>query len=50
VTSSGGQDDHCLLMSRRDVLFDPARPFPAVGDELVTVADPADIDYAILMH
>jgi hypothetical protein len=42
-------NDHCLLMSGRDCLFDPGTPVPRPLDE-PTDQDLADIDYAITVE
>ena len=44
---SGAEDDHCLLMSRRDCLFDPTNMLPSM---LVTDWARLDIDYAITIE
>jgi hypothetical protein len=47
VTEPGDYSDHCLLMSGRDCLFDPANLMPSRNESQYDVAD---IDYAITIE
>ena len=50
VTTGGLYSDHCLLMSGRDCLFDPASLLPPRRDQPVSGYDLADIDYGITIE
>jgi hypothetical protein len=41
--------DHCLLMSRRDCLFDPSKLLPSRKDEPASEWDPNDISYGVTL-
>jgi hypothetical protein len=47
VTETADYDDHCLLLSRRDRLFDPANLLPSVT---VSQYDATDCDYGITIE
>jgi hypothetical protein len=42
--------DHCLLMSGRDCLFDPAEYVPPSGDRPASLLGIEDVDYAITIE
>jgi hypothetical protein len=50
VPAADSYNDHCLLMSQRDCLFDPARLFAPSKDEPVSTLDPRDIEYGISLE
>jgi hypothetical protein len=49
VLENDAYSDHCLLMSGRDCLFDPANLLPVKGGP-VTAYDVSDIDYGITIE